>query len=55
VHLQHVFSDVDGDSAQRLICAILAGERAMRPNAPGCATTAAATPEPKVLEALPGD
>ena len=55
MHLQHVFSDVDGDSAQRLICAILAGERAMRPNAPGCATTAAARPSRKVIEALHGD
>jgi transposase len=54
LHIQHVFSDVDGQSAQRIISAILAGERdalklaAMR----DCRCR---TPLAKILESLRGD
>lgn len=54
LHIQHVFSDVDGLSAQRIISAILGGER-------DPATLArmrdhrCRTPELKVIEALHGD
>ena len=54
LHIQHVFSDVDGLSAQRIISAILVGER-------DAATLArlrdhrCRTPEAKVIEALHGD
>lgn len=54
LHIHHVFSDIDGVSAQRIISAILAGERdpavlaAMR-------DTRCRTPLAKVKEALCGD
>lgn len=45
LHIHHVFSDVDGESAQRIITAILGGERDARCRAPLA----------KVLAALQGD
>jgi transposase len=41
LHIDHVFSDVDGASAQAIISAILAGERDPPKNSPPCATGAA--------------
>jgi transposase len=54
LHIHHVFSDVDGESAQRIISAILAGER-------DAATLAklrdrrCRTPVARIIEALHGD
>ena len=54
LHIHHVFSDIDGESAQRIISAILGGERdpeklaAMRD--PRCRS-----PREKILRALQGD
>jgi transposase len=54
LHLHHVFSDIDGQSAQRIIEAILAGERCAERLAqlrdPRCKT-----PLSRVLAALQGD
>ena len=51
--IQHVFSDVDGQSAQAIITAILAGERAAAKLA-ALRDWRCRTPLPKILEALEG-
>lgn len=54
LHIHHVFSDVDGESAQRIISAILAGERNAEKLAdlrdPRCRS-----PREKIVRALQGD
>ena len=54
LHIHHVFSDVDGESAQRIISAILAGERDAEKLAalrdPRCRS-----PREKIVRALQGD
>jgi transposase len=54
LHIHHVFSDVDGDSAQRIISAILAGERDVHKLAALRDRRCRSTPE-QIQEALRGD
>jgi transposase len=54
LHLHHVFSDIDGQSAQRIIEAILEGERSPERLAQ-LRDQRCKTPLPKVLAALQGD
>jgi transposase len=54
LHLHHVFSDLDGQSAQRIIDAILDGERDPAKLA-ALRHECCRTPLPKVLEALQGN
>ena len=54
LHIHHVFSDLDGDSAQRIVEAILAGERDALKLA-ALRDSRCRTPVGKVLAALQGD
>ena len=54
LHIHHVFSDVDGESAQRIISAILAGERDAQTLA-ALRDRRCRTPLAKIIAALEGD
>jgi len=54
LHIHHVFSDVDGESAQRIICAILQGERDAEKLA-ALRDYRCRSPKARILEALRGD
>jgi transposase len=54
LHIHHVFSDVDGESAQRIISAILAGERDAEKLA-SLRDARCRSPREKILRALEGD
>ncbi len=54
LHIAHVFSDVDGTSAQAIISAILAGERDAKKLA-ALRDWRCRAPEDKIIEALRGD